>query len=376
VEFGGWRYFIIFLAAAGTSLVLTPVALRLALRWHVLDRPGGHKSHTSPVPYLGGLAIVTAFAAVVIVATFVSPPVDGRSQLAAILGTALALSTLGLIDDLRGLSAIVRLAVQVTAAAIVWKLGIQVDLFVVPTANFALTVLWVVGVTNAFNFIDNMDGLAAGIATIAGLSLWVIAAQHGQFLVAGLSIAIAGCALGFLRENFHPARVYMGDAGSLFLGFMLAVLGLKLKFDAPPEVTFFVPILVLGVAIFDMALVVAGRLTHGRSVFVGGRDHISHRLVALGMPVRAAVGVVYAAGVATGWLALVMSRIDRGTGFVLMGFAIAAAIFFGLLLSLVPVYGPRLRRRLVVKDGEGQAGTADDDDGGDPAHLRVPCASG
>jgi UDP-GlcNAc:undecaprenyl-phosphate/decaprenyl-phosphate GlcNAc-1-phosphate transferase len=192
--------------------------------------------------------------------------------------------------------------------------------------------------------------LSAGIASIAAFFFFVIAALNGQFLVATLAIALAGCATGFLRHNFHPARIYMGDAGSLFLGFLLAVLGIKLTFVAGPPVTLFVPLLVLGVALMDTTLVVTTRLMHRRSPLVGGRDHISHRLVFIGVPVPAAVGLIYATAISLGWLALVMARLDAATAYLLMGLVVFLAVFLGVLLANVPVYETSKRRRMMLQE--------------------------
>jgi UDP-GlcNAc:undecaprenyl-phosphate GlcNAc-1-phosphate transferase len=348
---GGWIYGAIFVASAFLSLVLTPVALRVALRRDIVDRPGGHKTHTSPVPYLGGTAIVAAFSAAVATAALVKPPRAGTDELLAILGIAVGLSVLGLVDDLRGLNVFLRLAAELGAAVAVYAAGVRVDLGP-DWVNALVTVVWVVGVTNSLNLLDNMDGLSAGVASIAAAWLFVIAAASGQFLVAGLAAALAGCAAGFLRHNFHPARIYMGDAGSLFLGFTLSVLAIKLRFDGPTEITFFVPILVLGVALFDTTLVTVARLAHGRNPLSGGRDHTSHRLVRVGLPVRGAVGLIYTGAVTLGWLALIMSRVDRGTGFILMSLVLSLAALFGVVLGTVPVYDNSTRRLFALREVE------------------------
>jgi len=332
---GGWQYLAVFLVSASFSLLLTPLVLRYALRRNVLDLPGGHKSHTDPVPYLGGLAIVAAFALTVVVAAIVRPPVSGRGELFVVLGLAVLLAFVGLLDDLAGLSPLVRLVVEVGAGLTVWAVGGGVDLFGPGVTDAAITVLWVVGITNAFNLLDNMDGLSSGVAAIAAGWLFVIASQNGQFLVAGLAIGLAGCAIGFLRHNFHPARIYMGDAGALFLGFMLAYLGMKLRFDAPTSTTFLVPILVMGVPIFDTTLVTVTRLHRGVSPFVGGRDHMSHRIVRAGLPVPAAVVLIYTIGICLGMVAFVVSRIDRTSAYVLTAAVVILAVLSGVLLSLV-----------------------------------------
>jgi UDP-GlcNAc:undecaprenyl-phosphate GlcNAc-1-phosphate transferase len=337
-------------AALGATLLLTPLALRFARRLGILDRPGGHKMHESPVPYLGGAAMVVAFAATVMLGALIVPPESAAAELAIILGIAVALSLVGLLDDLWGLGPWVRLAFEVGAGIALWAGGIRTQLFTDATLDFAVTVAWVVGVTNAFNLLDNMDGLSAGVAAIASGSFFLLAAFNDQFLVATLAIALGGCAVGFLQSNFHPARIYMGDAGSLFLGFMLAVIGIKLRFPGPTQVTFFVPILVLGVAIFDTVLVTVARLLHGRNPMSGGRDHTSHRLVFVGIPVPVAVTLIYAGAISLGWLALVMARVDRDTGFLLMGFVLFIALLLGVLLGLVPVYETSRRRRLMIQE--------------------------
>lgn len=350
MELGAWSYAGAFVASLGMALGLTPLALRIALRRQVLDHPGDYKAQESPVPYLGGLAIVVAFSVAILIATLISPPPGGVRELAILLGMAILLSFVGLGDDIYGFPLLPRFIVEIAAATVIWWSGVGILLFDSSLANGLVTVLWIVGITNAFNLLDNMDGLSAGIAAIASATFFVLAVTNGQTAVAGLSIALCGCALGFLRSNFHPARIYMGDAGSLFFGFMLAVLGIKLRFEAPREITFMVPVLVLGVAILDTTLVVASRLAHRLSPFTGGRDHVSHRLVFVGIPVRSAVALIYAAGVALGWLAIVMSRQDLQTGLILMGFVISVAGFAGVMLALVPVYQHSKRRHMMLME--------------------------
>jgi UDP-GlcNAc:undecaprenyl-phosphate GlcNAc-1-phosphate transferase len=326
----------VFVVSAALSLVFTPLVLRFATARGVLDLPGGHKGHNDPVPYLGGLAIVAAFAITVAIAALLRPPVAGRGELFTVLGLAALLAVVGLLDDLRGLTPAARLVVEVGAGFVLWAVGAGVELAGPGVTDAALTILWVVGITNAFNLLDNMDGLSSGVAAIAAGWFFVIASQNGQFLVAALAVGLAGCALGFLRHNFHPARIYMGDAGALFLGFMLAYLGMKLRFDGPTNTTFLVPILVLGVPIFDTSLVTLSRLHHGVSPFVGGRDHTSHRIVRLGLPVPAAVALIYTVGVCLGMVALVVSRIDRSSAYILAAAVAILAVLSAVLLSLAP----------------------------------------
>lgn len=350
-ELGPLHYLAIFAGSAVLTLVLVPVAMRVAIRYGILDHPGGYKQQASPVPYLGGLAIVLAFSLAVLLAAVVRPPATGLSQLGVVMVMAVGLSVVGLADDLRSLGPYPRLAIMVASALWLWHLGIGVRIFDEPAPDALLTMLWIVGITNAFNLLDNMDGLSAGTSAIAAASFFLIAALNGQFLVAALSIALAGCALGFLRHNYHPARIYMGDAGSLFLGFMLAVLGVQLEFDAPREITFLVPIVVLGIAIFDTTLVTVTRVSHRLNPMVGGRDHTSHRLVFIGLPVRVAVGSIHVAGALLGWLAYVVSRLsDRLTAYILVGLTASIAVLVGVLLGCVPVHERSRRRRLMITE--------------------------
>lgn len=350
MQLGGWAYLAIFAAALGMAWGLTPLALGLAKKRQILDRPGDYKLQASPTPYLGGAAIVAAFTVAIIGAAVVRPPVSGSAELITIMSLALGLAALGLVDDLHGLNPFIRVVFEAVAGVGLFAAGVQVEIFDLTALNVLLTVLWVVGITNAFNLLDNMDGLSAGIAAISSFFIFVLAAVNGQFLVAALAIALTGCAVGFLRHNFHPAKIYMGDAGSLYLGFLLAVLGIKLRFDAPEHITFMVPILVLGIAIFDTLLVTATRLINKKNPWAGGRDHTSHRIVFVGIPVPVAVALIYAAQVALGWLALIMSRVEVATGYMIMGFVLTIAVFFGVLLAMVPVYEHSRRRRMMIQE--------------------------
>ncbi len=350
MEFAPWMYAGAFAVALSLALLFTPLALRFALGRAVLDQPGPNKAQESPIPYLGGIAIVVSFALVMILAAVFAPTDGGVGELIVILVAALLLSLLGLVDDLRGLHPVTRFTIEIAVAIAMYSVGVRVDLFQNVFLDGFITVMWLVGVANAFNLLDNMDGLSAGVATIASGYFFLIAFLNDQFLVAALAAALAGCSLGFLRHNFHPARIYMGDAGSLFLGFLLAVIGIKLRFDAPVQITFIVPILILGVAIMDTVLVVVSRVVHGRNPFAGGRDHISHRLVFVGIPVRVAVSLIYTAAIALGWLALVMSRLDVVTGYILMGLIVTLGTFVTVLLYMVPVYENSRRKRMMIQE--------------------------
>ena len=334
-----WGYGLILVGSLFLSLVLTPVAIGVAVRFGVLDHPGPAKAHVKAVPYLGGTAIVVAFAGVVLVAALLRPPPSGLPQLAGFLGLGVFLALVGLIDDIRGgLSPWLRLALEAGAGAAVWAMGYAAHLAGLPRAlDAVVTVLWVAGVTNAFNLLDNMDGLSSGVSVIASLSIFGIAWLQHRYLVAALAIALAGCAAGFLRSNFHPARIYMGDAGSLFLGFTISVLLLTLRANAPTRVGVAVLLAVPGVALFDTTLVMLSRVAHKRNPFNGGQDHTSHRLVYLGLSVRKAVALTYLVGAALGGVAIAMTQVPSARIFAvaaLLGVAALAAV----PLFRVPVY--------------------------------------
>jgi UDP-GlcNAc:undecaprenyl-phosphate GlcNAc-1-phosphate transferase len=324
------------------SLVLTPIAIGVAVRFGVLDHPGPAKAHVKAVPYLGGTAIVVSFAGVVLVAALLRPPASGLPQLAGFLGLGVFLALVGLTDDVRGgLSPWVRLVLEAAAGVAVWGMGYAAHLSGLPRAlDAVVTVLWVTGVTNAFNLLDNMDGLSAGVSVIAALSIFGVASLQHRYLVGALAIALAGCAAGFLRSNFHPARIYMGDAGSLFLGFTISVLLLTLRANAPTRVGVGVILAIPGVVLFDTTLVMLSRMAHKRNPFNGGQDHTSHRLVYLGLSVRKAVALTYLVGAALGGVAIAMTQVSSvrfvGVG-VLLGVAVLAAVpLYGAPVYMVP----------------------------------------
>jgi len=299
------RYLPIILASGLLAFLATPLTRWLAQRLGMVDQPGLRKTHRLPVPLLGGVAIYSALVG----AFLLFGSRDWLSEGAGILGGATLLFFTGLWDDRYGLSPRFKLLAQAVAAACLMAVGVQVHLFGPWWLDGLITLLWVVGITNAANLMDNMDGLAAGVSAVAAGFFLVMAALEGQGLVASLAAALLGAAAGFLYHNFAPAASFMGDAGSLTLGFMLAVLGIKIKFiHFPLGATWMAPIVVLGVLIFDTTLVIVSRLRRGRSIFQGGSDHTSHRLVLLGLSHSRAVLTLYVAAVALGALAIFLTR--------------------------------------------------------------------
>ena len=320
---------LISLLALLVAAVVTPIVRRLALFTGTVDQPATRKIHPSPIPLLGGLAIYAGFALSLLWAsdqTFLT-------QLAGVLVGATLVSVIGVWDDRWGLSPWIKLAVQGLAGVTLILSGVHVESAPWPWLNYALTLFWVVGITNALNLLDNMDGLSGGIAAIASAYFFMLAAFSGQYLVAPFAAALLGASLGFLRYNFRAgsASIFMGDGGSLFLGFVLAALAIKLRFANTPDITWLIPIIVLGVPIFDTTLVTVSRLRRGLNpLTTPGKDHISHRLVDLGLTRREAVLTLYVAAGALGLVAFYLMRATR-----LEAITIAVLLIAAFALALV-----------------------------------------
>jgi len=284
------RYPIAFLLPMVGALLLTPAVARLAHRHEVLDHPGGHKVHGQATPYLGGLAVGGGL---MLVGLFAA---GTNGELLTILGAGLMLGLVGLRDDVRSVSPWWRLSFEAAAGLALWVVGVRAGVFDLTITDLPLTVLWVVTVVNAFNFIDNMDGAAAGIAAASAIGIAAIAGHNGDFLVASLALAVGGAAIGFLRYNFPPARIFLGDAGSMLLGFLVAALTLKLDLpvgDAAPRVLS--TVLLAAVPLFDLTLVMTARTIGRRPLMLGGTDHTTHRLREQGLPVRLVLLIMIAA---------------------------------------------------------------------------------
>jgi len=328
------QYVLVLVAALVCAAGATPVAKRVAVRWGIVDVPAARKVHTRPTPLMGGVAIYLAFVTALVV---FGDRFYVRQVVGILLGATFC-SLLGLVDDRKSVGALAKLAGQVAAAAILVVSGVQVLLFAQPILNVLLTILWVVGITNALNLLDNMDGLAGGIATVAAAFYLLMAAMSGQYLVGLLAVALLGACLGFLLYNLNPATIFMGDAGSLFLGFVLAAVGIKLRF--PSNVTFvtwMVPVMVLGLPIADTTLVFISRLRRGLNpLTTPGRDHISHRLVRLGLTPREAVLTLYLAGGACGLVATYVTQASVAEGYGLLGLVLAAGGYAIYRLEQVP----------------------------------------
>jgi UDP-GlcNAc:undecaprenyl-phosphate GlcNAc-1-phosphate transferase len=326
-----WQYyFLSFLASCVLAFFFTPAARKIAFRFNILDYPRMPvKAHKEPVPYLGGVALYLAFLVPLVAGFFLlALPPGGKKEFFGILLGGVLMLGLGLGDDLKGFSARTKLLVETLAAILLVIFGVRLK-FLPLGPSIPLTILWVVGITNAFNIIDIMDGLAGGVACIASLALVAIALPGHQILVILAAATLAGACLGFLRYNRSPAKIYMGDAGSLFLGFTLASLAIGTSYTAVNKIALFAPILILGIPIYDTFLVMALRTKKGRSILRASNDHFALRLAALGLGRKRTVAVVYLISILLAVAGVAVTRVEIKWAIFIYG----AIVFISLLVG-------------------------------------------
>jgi len=344
-----------FLIALLASLTLTMHVRAFALRVGMVDRPGPRKVHLQPIPLLGGLAI---YGGVALSVLFL---VQGaaRDQVWGILAGATLIAAVGILDDRGLLHHQIKLFVGMPLAAVILLLsGIRAQIFSTLVGgrtgdvfDAALTIIWVVGITASFSILDHMDGLCAGVAAMAAAFFALLAYLNGQVLVTVLAAAVLGAACGFLRWNFKPAKIFMGDGGAMFLGFLMATLALKLRFAQPNLVSaWLVPVLILGATIFDTMLVTISRSRRGLLPFATpGKDHAAHRLANMGLGQRGAVLTMYMIGAVSGALALLVSTMPISFAIVAVVFAVAAALAGVAYLERAP-YERQVRKPAAATD--------------------------
>jgi len=295
--------------------LLTPIMRLIAKRYGVVDAPSeSHKTHTNPVPYLGGVAIALGVVGVTYFSLLASDFSHDTSLLASsVLIPAIIMGVVGLIDDLKKLSPWPRFIIQSLFGVAISGLLVATNTLGSPFGNnwidIPITTLFIVGITNSINFFDNIDGGASGAIAIAGAFLVILSFQGGQFLIAALSMVLSGATLGFLLWNKPPARIYMGDAGALFLGILTA--SLAIRFDPNPIdriASFSIPLLLLAIPILDTSVAVTSRIKRKISPFQGGRDHLSHRLMRIGFNKRQSVLILWIGSILFASFAVVISN--------------------------------------------------------------------
>lgn len=372
------NWYLIFAIALTQSFILSLVftwgVRKLALRWNIVDEPGERKMHRSPIPLLGGVAIYAAFNLTILGDLLFLEivrdtgfewlelnviPFMGDHAIRGLLGIfagGFLIFLLGIVDDLKVLSPRLKLVGQIAAAAVLVFSGIRLDVFVpnlVEALPFtdtldpylvsmigvfisgAITMVWVVMMTNAMNFLDNMDGLCAGVSVIAALSFFLCIFPQGDNFVCVLLMVFAGAAAGFLYHNFNPARIFMGDAGAMFCGYLLAtvaVLGTFYSAEGGTRAAVAAPLLALCVPIFDILSVVFIRWRKGESIMMGDKRHFSHRLVELGMTQRQAVEFIYLVAAVTGLGGALLPQLGPGGTMIILGQT--AGIFLLIVLLM------------------------------------------
>ncbi len=327
-----------FLISLFLAYLITPLFRLIAIKLNFFDHPQlKKKSHTKPIPLLGGLSIFLSFLISILLTTRLE-----KILIPIFLGS-LVLIIFGLIDDRLGMMPKVKLAAQLIAALIVIRMGIKVDTIQHYYLSLIFTVLWIIGITNAFNLLDNLNGLSSGIAGISAVFFGLIAWRNGQMFVATISLALAGACFGFLRHNFPRANIFMGDAGSMFLGFALSCIAIVGCWETEKiSISLSLPILILAYPIFDTTLVTIIRLTEGRSIFQGGKDHSSHILAMLGLKKKKAVLFIFFICIYTGICAYIMSISNIYVGFTVM--VIAYLFLLSLGIYLISIRLSRVKR--------------------------------
>lgn len=284
------RYFLTtFFISGAVAIILTPLIRKVAIALGIVDKPGGRKVHRKNMPTLGGIAIAAGFFAGTVVAFQALPGAMDRFSLkfSGLCVASVIILALGVIDDIRPLKAKIKFLIQILAASILIACGFVVGEVTIPFVGkiplgffgIIFSVLWVVGITNAINLLDGLDGLAAGVSGIASFFIFISAVEQHDYVVAFLAFALAGACVGFLPFNFYPARIFMGNPGSMFLGFMLAAISIVTFQKSSTIITLFIPVIALGVPIIDTGLAIVRRLAKGRRIFQADKEHIHHKLL-------------------------------------------------------------------------------------------------
>ena len=329
-------YLAIFLVSLVLSSLLVPLVRKIAIRYSLLDRPDqSHKTHHESIPYLGGLTIVIPVLLLAIVGPLIF--VEDSNYLPRVilfLLPAVLLACVGLYDDIKNLSASSRFLVQTLIAIGITlyfsKLAFSVSILSNEIGNLLLSIFWLVGITNAFNFFDNLDGGAAGITIVASLTLFMFGLLGDQYLISSISLALAGASLGFLWWNRNPARIYLGDSGALFIGFILAISLLQFEPNVESRVaSALVPVFILALPIIDTTVAVVSRILRGVSIFKGGRDHLSHRLISLGFSRRKTAYSLWSLSVMFSSFTFLISNVSKDAA---LGISLLGLLFMGFLV--------------------------------------------
>ncbi|HTG92739.1 MAG TPA: MraY family glycosyltransferase, partial [Pyrinomonadaceae bacterium] len=340
-------FFALFVIATLASLIITPVVRRLCERFQLLDVPtDSRRLHTKAIPRLGGVAIylscLTALSTLPFVDNLLTQTLKARwlDIFIALIPATLVL-ILGIVDDLRGTNATVKFTVLGMIATLFYFLGGHIDALTIPFVgtvelppllSFAITILWLVGIANAFNLIDGMDGLASGAALFSSLVILIVSISQGRPLMTVVALVLCGALAGFLRYNFNPASIFLGDSGALFVGFTLAALSVLSAQKATTTVAIVIPILAFGFPMVDTAMTMGRRLISRRPMFQGDNEHIHHMLLARGWSQRRVVLALYAVCTLFGMVAMIFTTTgSKATGLIMFVVSVAVLVAVGHL---------------------------------------------
>jgi len=340
------RLIIAFIASLITVLIVTPFIIKFAIKIGATDNPNQRKVHKKTMPRLGGLAIFIG----VVVGYFVGGLYD--QKMTAISVGAILIIILGILDDKYELSALTKLLGQILVAGIVVSTGLTIDFISIPFVDkfnlglwaFPVTMIWIVGITNAINLIDGLDGLAAGISSISIATIAIMAGFAGKGMILSIALIVLGSTIGFLFYNFHPAKIFMGDTGALFLGYIISILSLLGLYKSVTLFSFVVPIIILGVPIFDTTFAIIRRIVNKQSIVAPDKSHLHHRLLALGLSHRNTVLVIYALGILFSVSAIIFSSSTLwGSLFIIFGLLIMIQVIAELIGLVNDRYKPFLK---------------------------------
>jgi len=324
-----YEFLIAFFVAFIVSFSATPIARNIAFKIGAVDIPKDERRmHNKPIPRIGGLAIVAGFAVAMLLSCIgagsssaFSDIFESYKQILSFAAGALIIVIVGVIDDIKQLGAKIKLIFQLAAAIIVAAAGTRIGIITNPFSesglselsvyiSYPLTVIWIVGITNAVNLIDGLDGLAAGVSSISSLSLMFVSIIQGRWDVAVITAALAGSTLGFLPYNFNPAKIFMGDTGATFLGYTLGVISIQGMLKSYATIAIAIPLLVLGLPLFDTIFAILRRLLSGKPIMQADRGHLHHRLIDMGLSQRQSVVIMYLLSGVLGLCAIVLA--DKG----------------------------------------------------------------
>lgn len=331
---------LVFVTAFVISYILTPYAKRLACKLGAIDVPRDNRRvHKKPIPSLGGIAIYLSFIITVIMYAMFNKNISLNSEFKGILLGVTLIVAIGIIDDIKQISAGYKLAVQVLAALIAVYSGVTIDFIKFPLANtengllflkafkIPVTIFWIIGITNTVNLIDGLDGLAAGVSTIASLSLAAVSYNVGQYNIAILLAILAGASLGFLPYNFNPAQIFMGDTGSLVIGYLLATISVEGVIKSAATIAVAIPVLALGVPIFDTTFAIVRRLINKKPIMEADKGHLHHRLLDYGLSQKQTVLILYAISLVLGGSSIFISDIAKPSAYLVVGIILILILY-------------------------------------------------